>query len=104
MSEINTNEVELLAIEFLNRQAIKKTPRAKIFRDKLIEIENLLAVDYSIEKFVEELNKYGYKITLGAFKYDLHKARQHLKSKTIFSCEKTPNNTNTPAPQKNKGL
>ena len=40
MSEINTNEIELLAIEFRNRQEIKETPRAKIFRHKLKEIEN----------------------------------------------------------------
>lgn len=101
MSEINTNDIELLAIEFRNRQAIKKTPRAKIFRDKLKEIENLLATDYSIKKFVEELNNYGYEITLGAFKYDLHRARQHLKSKTNDSIIVKPqNNTNQPAPQK----
>ena len=82
MSEINTNEIELLAIEFRNRQAIKKTPRAKIFRHKLKEIENILNTDYSIKKFVDELNRYGYEITLSAFKNDLYRARQQLKSKT----------------------
>lgn len=101
MSEINTNEIELLVIEFRNRQEIKETPRAKIFRDKLKEIENILGVDYSIKKFVEELNKYGYEITLGAFKYDLHRARQHLKSKNNdSSIGKLPSNNNQSSPQK----
>lgn len=95
------NEIELLATEFIKKHEEKETTRAKFLYNNLNKIESLLATDYSLKKLVQELNLYGYKITLSVFNSELYRARKKLKSKTNDSLiVKMPNNNNQSTPQK----